>query len=229
MPSLKDTLVKGVPEGYEPVDSSPAAQQTNDSTFPTASRNIRTVLPPIGADTDSLRQFEGKNTSPQFRIIPLAPQTGGGTTVSAAGGGTSTSGGSGGTVPASIASKTASLFVAQIPAGSAVRLTAILSQSFQVLYLASNQAACIRLYGAQVAQVTDSVRAVDAPAPAETTQGLILDVVLDTAPFIWYAQNVVGSNQNTTQSALAYVTVINPSNAPLSNVVITLAFVPLET
>jgi hypothetical protein len=191
--------------------------------------NIRCPLPPVGADPDSLRQFEG-NESPKFRVLPLIPQTGGTTTVTE--GGTSTSGGSGGssgTTPSAIVSKSVAVTVSSVPAGSAVNTTAAVSQSFQLLSIAASRGLCVRLYGTRAAQVADAVRPVDAPAAAEVTGNLIVDVVLDTAPFIWQTQNILGANQDAPQMSTIYVTVINPTTAGFGATSVTLSYVPLES
>jgi hypothetical protein len=192
--------------------------------------NIRCPLPPVGADPDSLRQFEGTG-SPKFRVLPLIPSTGGTTNVTQ-GGGSSTSGGSGGgsgTSSNTLSAKTSTVVLATIPPFSAVRTTINLSQSFQLLSIAANAGCCIRLYGSLAGQAADSARPVDAPPAAEVTQNLIIDIVLDTAPFIWQTQNIIGANQNAPQSTTIYVTVINPGGAGLGSTTVTVNYIPLET
>lgn len=192
--------------------------------------NIRCPLPPVGADPDSLRQFEG-NESPKFRVLPLQPQTGGATTVDEFGGGTSSGGSSGGSSGSSvnIVAKTASATFVSIAGNGAAQTTVTLSQSFQILSITANQGCCVRLYGSTDGQTADSGRGVDDPAPAATTQGLIIDVVLDTTPFVWQPQSIVGSNSDSIQSKNVYVTVINPGAAAINGLLVTISYVPLET
>ena len=191
--------------------------------------NIRCPLPPVGGDPDSLRQFEG-NESPKFRVLPLIPQTGGATTLNEFGGGAASGGSSGGSSGGiNIVAKTASVTFVSIAGSSSTQTTVVLSQSFQILSIAANQGCCVRLYGSASARTSDAGRGVDAPAPAETTQGLIIDVVLDTTPFIWQPQNIVGSNSDSIQSKNCYVTVINPGNAAINGLLLTISYVPLET
>lgn len=192
--------------------------------------NIRCPLPPVGADPDSLRQFEG-NESPKFRVLPLIPPTGGTTTVTTSGGSSSSggSGGSGGTTPTAINAKTVTLTIGAVGPNAAVRTQLSLSQSYQLVSLTANNPCCIRLYGTAAAQSGDSVRPPDNPVPAEITMNLIIDVVLDTVPYVWQTQNIVGANQDSPQSATTYITVINPSVTGLSNVVVTITYAPLET
>lgn len=191
--------------------------------------NIRCPLPPVGADPDSLRQFEGSE-SPKFRVLPLIPQTGGSTTVKEFGGSASGSASGGGSSSStSIVAKTASATFVSIAGSSSVTTTVVLSRSFQILSITANQGCCVRLYGSIAARSADSGRGVDAPAPAETTQGLILDVVLDTTPFVWQCQNIVGSNGDSVQTQNVYVTVINPGAAAINGLQLTISYVPLES
>jgi len=189
--------------------------------------NIRCPLPPVGADPDSLRQFEG-NESPKFRVLPLLPQTGGTTTVKQ-GGSTGTSSGGGSSSSVSIVAKTASATFVNIAGGGSATTSVVMSQSFQILSITANLGCCIRLYGSASARTSDVGRGVDAPAPAETTQGLIIDVVFDTAPFVWQCQNIVGANSDSLQNTNVYVTVINPGSASISGLQVTITYVPLET
>jgi hypothetical protein len=190
--------------------------------------NIRCPLPPVGGDVDSLRQFEGSE-SPKFRVLPLFPQTGGTTTVNQGGSTGTSSGGGGSSSSVSIVAKTASATFVNIAGSSLAQTTVTLSQSFQILSITANQGCSVRLYGTIAGQTADAGRGVDAPAPAETTQGLIIDVVLDTAPFVWQPQNIVGSNSDSIQSKNVYVTVINPGAAAINGLLLTISFVPLET
>src|SRR6202789_34577 len=191
--------------------------------------NIRCPLPPVGADPDSLRQFEGSE-SPKFRVLPLTPQTGGTTTVKEFGGtsGGSSSGGSSGS-SGTIVAKTASATFVSIAGSSAAQTTVALSQSFQILSITANQGCCVRLYGSIAGQTADSGRGVDAPAPAETTQGLIIDAVLDTSPVVWQPQNIIGANGDSVQSKNVYMTIINPGAAAINGLLVTISYVPLET
>ena len=199
--------------------------------------SIRCPLPPIGADPDSLRQFEG-STTPKFRVLPLPPQTGSVTVIKSGGGASSSaasgSGGSGGSGGAGGGGatggvvQTVSTVIVSLAGNTAVLVPVTLSRSFQILSISANQPCCVRLYGSATARTADAGRGVDAPAPAETTQGLIIDVVFDTAPFVWQCQNIVGANGDPTQSPTAYMTIINPGNAGLSGATVFISFVPLE-
>jgi hypothetical protein len=188
--------------------------------------SLRFPLPPVGADPDSLRQFEGTET-PHYRILPVIPQTGATQTVEEGGGSSSGSSGGGGSTPTTVKAVTV---VVSIPTliGEAL-VTVPTSRSFQLLYIASNKAACVRLYGSGTSRQIDLGRPIDAPAPAEITQGLIIDVVLDTSPFLWLCQNIMGANQDGTQAQQIYLTALNPNPEPQSGLQITLGYVPLES
>ena len=228
MARLNDVLTKGLPQGYVPVEpTSPPAQQDSDRPQ-SSSANARCPLPPTFADADSIRTFEKGSSTPQFRILPLTPQTGGATTVTQGGGSSSAGGGSSsGSGSSSSVARTASVVV-NVPPNSAILTRVTASRSFQLFSVSSTAPCNVRLYGSQGAQSADTARRVDAPVPAELTQNIILDTVLDTVPFFWNTQNIAGVNADSPQSASLYVTVFNLTSAPLSNVSVFITFVPLE-
>ncbi len=125
MPALKDVLTKGLPQGYVPVENAPmappAASPVNDAQF--SSSMVRCPLPPTNADADSLRTFQKGSSTPQFRVMPLPPQTGGAavTTGGVSGGASTSSGGSSSSGSVSAIVRTATVSV-NIPANSAARL-----------------------------------------------------------------------------------------------------------
>lgn len=230
MPPLKDVLTTGLPEGYSPVVDSPLAPQPNSVTPSRSNPRMRTPLPSTNADADLIRQVEGAGQNPQFRMLPLQPiqgsvsvTTGGGSSSSSS----SSSGGSGSS--SSINPVSVSLAIQALGAESAAYLSVKMSQSFQLLSISSNNPLCIRLYGSAAAQSGDTARSVDAPVPAETGQNIIIDVVLDTSPYIWYTQNIIGANLVFPQTNTVYVTAINDNSVELSGTNISITYVPLET
>jgi hypothetical protein len=232
MPPLKDVLTKGLPPGYSPM-APPAPSATPEDAAQTSSSMSRCPLPPTNADADSLRTFQKGSSTPQFRVMPLVPQTGGTTVVTTGGAGTSgsgggTSSGSSGGSSSTSAAKTVSTIVNIVPNGAALtRIT--VNRSLQLFSVAASGPCCIRLYGNAAAQSLDVSRPVDAPVPAELTQNIIIDVVLDTTPFFWNTQNIVGFNADTPQGTTLYLTVLNLSSAPISNAGVFITFVPIET
>ena len=225
MPALKDVLSKGLPEGYVPVENAPpATSPVDDAQF--SSPTVRCPLPPTNADADSLRTFQKGSSTPQFRVMPLPPQTGGSTTVTE-GGSSSSSSGSGGGTAVSVATTVS--ITANIPANGATITSIAATQSFQLLSISTNAPCCVRLYGNAAAQDTDSSRVIDAPVPAELTQNIIIDLVFDTAPYFWTTQNIVGVNAESPQGTTLYVTVLNPNAVAISNLTVYVTYVPVET
>lgn len=233
MPSLKDSLVdmsKGWPAGFQPLDALPdSSQGTNPATPSAPSPRMRTAVPGTNADADLINQVGKGGSNPQFRMLPLPPATGASVTVETGGSSSSTGSSGGSSGSTSINPKTVTLSIPSLGPTSLITTSVAASQSFQMLSVASNNPVCVRLYGSAAAQISDSSRAVDAPVPAELVQNIILDVVLDTNPYIWYCQNIAGVNANAPQSTLLYVTVINASNVGLSGTTITITLIPLET
>lgn len=234
--ALKDNLVdmkNGWPAGFQPLDALPdSSQGANPAAPPAANPRMRTAVPATNADADLINQVGKGGSNPQFRMLPLPPNNGGAVTVVENGSSSSSSSGgssSGGSSTVSLLPKTATISVPALGAGSLAMLSVSLSQSFQILSVASNNACDVRLYGSTAAQTTDSTRSSDAPVPAEATQNIILNVIFDTVPYIWYCQNIVGANGLAPQSTLLYVTVVNASTGPISGTVITIVYVPLET
>jgi hypothetical protein len=233
--ALKDNLVSmknGWPAGFQSLDTLPDSSQGTNPTTPSApSPRMRTAVPATNADADLINQVGKGGSNPQFRMLPLPPATGSSTTIVESGGSSSSSssGGGGSSSTFSLNPKTVTVSVPSLGAGSSSQMSVALSQSFQILSVSSNNACNVRLYGSAAAQVSDSVRSVDAPVPAELVQNIILDVVFDTVPYLWYCQNIIGANGLAPQSTLLYVTIINDTAGPISGTVITIVFVPLET
>ena len=227
MPPLKDVLVKGMPEGYVPVEPTPPGIQNADKAQQSSSQ-ARCPLPPTNADADSIRTFEKGSSTPQFRVMPLQPQSGGTTVVTSGGSSTSSGGGSGGGGSTPSTAKTISVTV-NVPPNGAVVTRAAASTSFQLFSVATNAPCDVRLYGSQGAQSGDTARQIDAPVPAELTQGLLLDVVFDTVPYFWNTQNIAGVNADSPQTTNLYVSVFNPNPVPLSNITVYITYLPLES
>ena len=231
MPALKDVLTKGLPEGYIPVENAPTAppatSPVDDAQF--SSPTVRCPLPPTNADADSLRTFQKGSSTPQFRVMPLPPQTGGSITVTEGGSSSSSGGSGGGSGGTAISAATTVSITANIPANGATITSIAATQSFQLLSISTNAPCCVRLYGNAAAQDTDSSRAIDAPVPAELTQNIVIDLVFDTTPYFWTTQNIMGVNADSPQGTTLYVTILNPNAVPISNLTVYITFLPLET
>ena len=233
MPSISQAQQADL-SGYEPVEAptTPALPALIKNT-PSSDVFNRCPLPPFNIDPDTLRQFENTGSGvPQMRVIPLPAQSNGtSTTITKTGTSSSSSGsgGGGGSTNTNLAIKSASFLTGSIAASGWQLGTISLSESFQLISISANAACCVRLYGTSNSQSFDAPRAVDAPVPAEITQGLITDVVFDTSPFSWGFQNAIGANQNSVPSPLIYITVLNTQPGSVTGISITVSYIPLET
>jgi len=228
-------------------EPNPPAVQSNDQAQQ-ASSVMRCPIPATNADADSIRMAQKGHSSPQFRILPLPPQSGGSTVIKTGGGISAASGSSSSGVSAAVTAAISAaiapaiaaaaaaavvtpqtiLVTVNVPANSAITTTATASHSFQLISISTNQPCDVRLYGSQAAQSGDTIRQVDAPVPAELTQGIIIDVDFDTTPYFWNTQNIVGVNSDSPNTKNLYVSVFNSSSTPLSNVTVYITYFPLE-
>ena len=234
MPSIKDAKNADL-SGYtpSPAPQLPVVAQTITGDRLKANPSIRCPLPPFNSDPDTLRQFENGTLSPKIRVLPLPPNpgSGGGTTTivnnvgtsGSSGGGTSTN-----TTTTLVASSVAPV-TGLLIAGGVFTGTVLLAKSFQLLSISANAACEVRLYGTAAAQAFDAARPLDTPVSPEVTSNLIVDVVLDTLPYFWPLQNIVGANQDTPQSKTLYISVFNLAGAPVTNIAVTLNYVALES
>ena len=98
----------------------------------------------------------------------------------------------------------------------------------QIISVAVGSPCRVQLYGNAQSQTQDAARGLDVPPQAGTTQGIVTDVVLDTAPYVWTFQNCVAVNADSPQKPVLYVTL---TNLDTTSDVITLAlrYVPIES
>lgn len=192
--------------------------------------NRRFILPPFGADTDSIRQFlEDGNPNPKIRVWPVPQAATNSTTVINNAASVSSSSSSSSTPSSGIAIKTATLNTGLIDVGSSFVGSVAIAKSFQLISLTSTEACEIRMYGTNVVQSFDLSRATDDPVPAEIIPNIITDVIFDTLPYSWQFQSVVAANQGAPQTTTIYVTVINTTDSVLTNVTVSIGYVPLES
>ena len=233
MPALSETLRKESPQGFTPVVTAPARPPIG--ALPGLNNNfknnpcIRTPLPPINAGPDTLRQFNQDGVIPMRRVLPLPVGNGqGGTSVTNNNTTVVSSGGGGGST-ASLAAKVVVVKTSLLGPSAALRQTvAMPAKSFQLLSCIATGACEVRIYGSASAMTTDSTRALDAPLAAELSNGLLSDVVLDTAPYQWAWQNRIGANSDNPQTNNLYVSITNLSSSTASPVV-SVTFLPLES
>lgn len=232
MPSIADAVkAAGSLKGYSVVEpaSLPVVPQMINDNKPKANPNIRCPLPPFNSNPDTLRQFETGTTMPQIRVIPLptikqaAPSRAAVASSSSAGSSSST------TIPGTIKPVSVALNTGGILAGSSfMGSVSLVAESFQLLSMTSDSQCEVRLYGTADVQSGDVGRLEGDPLPAETTQNVVSCVSMDTLPFSWEWQNRTGANQDTPQARTLYITVFNTTDFDVTNILVTLAYVPLE-
>lgn len=229
MPSLKQRLRSETPEGY-------AAQAELPSLDPTpkepglvlaGNKYIRTPLPPFNATSDTLRQFNENGKVPARRVIPLPPPVAGGGTTTIVNNTNVSSTSGGGNAPVAVAAKTITFSVATLIPGAVALLTLTVTEIAVLMLIGASDLCEVRIYGSSLAQAIDSPRASDTAPPFEITQGLVTDVILDTAPLQFNWQNRLFVNQDAPQKPIMYVTVVNPTLSAVTPS-ITITYLPLE-
>ena len=228
MPSLSDSLVSTAEaQPVESVSRINAAAPNADSQ-PIRGTMMRCPLPPLFQPSpDSLRSYYRNGVVPQFRIFtPPATQSAGTSTTTSTAVISGSSGG--GSTPAVIVASIATVKTGVLNPGQSFTGTLSISKSFQLLSLSASGAIRFELYGTAAAQTSDAGRALDVPPAAGTTQNIICDVALDTAPYQWVYQNRVGANGDSPQVGTAYVTVTNIGTSSVA-MTATLTYVGLES
>jgi hypothetical protein len=241
MASLKDATNTSL-AGYEAVPAAPFTRPSPPTVDlqPGFSPHMRSPYPILGASPDGLRQFY-QGTIPQNRLLPILPIQDAGvltqkgvviTTIGSGTGSGSSSGGTGGGTSgggtSTVTAQSTSLTTPSLGPGARFVSALNISKSFQPLLISSTVAARLELYGTATTQAGDAGRGLDVAPPAGTTQNIITDVALDTAPFQWSYQDQVGANADNPQVPLAYLTVTNLS-AGSAAITVTLLYVPLES
>jgi hypothetical protein len=215
--------------GYTPVVSPPATQLQEQPLIPTRSPLLRFSAPNIPGSFPSFDTLTGYHMGgkiPQWRIPTVPTQTG---TSSSS---TSTAA----TVFSSSSTSTNNPPLAQTASiqtsvlSPAAQFTGIITmaKSFIVLSVSVNSASRVRLYSTTSAQTLDLSRPITQGPGFGTEQGIIGDMVLSTAPTVWYAENMTGANGSSPQNASVYITVDN-LGASSSAISVTISYVPLQS
>jgi hypothetical protein len=233
MPSVQDAINTDR-SSLTPIDNAPKAEQKPPAALSDSRINsllkspyARCPLPPSNNSADSLRQWGQGSEVPKFRT--QTPPTNSGN-----GGGSSTSS----VVVVSSSSSSGTSVTPVLPSAQNVSVTTSvlapsqtwvgtlqMAKGFLVINLAGSSFCRVELYSSKTAQMLDIGRPVS-QAPANTTSGLIMDVVLLTA-LSWQVLDCVGSNGDSPQSSTIYITVTNVSTAAQAFTV-SLQFVPSE-
>ena len=217
--------------GYKPVAVPPPSNaQLEQPLLPVRDSKLRFSAPNIpGAfpSSDTLIGYHLGGQYPQYRIPVPPAQTGGSTTTTStgtaivSGGGTSTTNN-----PAK--AQTASITTPVLSPGGQFTGQLTMAKAFLVLQVTVNSAARIRLYGSASSQITDLSRPVTNGPGFGTEQSIIGDIVLDTAPIVWQAVDMVGYNSDNPQSTAAYISVDNLSQASAA-VQVSITYVPIQS
>ncbi len=215
--------------GYTPATPPPVSQQQEQPLLPVRDSKLRFSAPNIPGSfpsSDTLVGYHLGGMIPQWRI-PTAPtqQSSGSSTTTAA---TVFSSGSSSTTNNPPVAQTTSVTTSVLSPAGQFTGVATMAKAFIVLSISVNAAARVRLYSTASAQTVDLARPQTQGPGFGTEQGIIGDVVLTTTPVTWYAENMVGANEDNPQSGTAYVTVDNLTSSSMA-ISVSITYVPLQS
>lgn len=213
--------------GYEPVTPPPANSQLEQPLLPVRDSKLRFSAPNIPGSfpsSDTLIGYHMGGMIPQWRIPTAPTQTSASSSTSTAATVVSSSTTTNNPPVAQTASVATSVLS---PAGQFTGVVT-LAKAFIVLSISVNAAARVRLYSTAAAQTVDKSRPQTQGPGFGTEQGIVGDVVLTTAPTVWYAENMTGANGDSPQSTAAYVTVDNLTTSSMA-VSVSISYVPLQS
>ena len=232
MPSLSDAQ-KPAPSNYVPMERPAppiASASTQPNLTPGQNVNMRCPVPQTQFSSDARDQFYRGNTIPQFRTFSPPPLTG--STAGGTSGGTTTNNvtnNSTTNTTVSLKPLNASLTTPVLNPGDTYTTSVAFARMFAIIRLTATSAARARVYATLQAQTLDLTRATTQAPAFGTTQGLILDVTMDTAPYNWLTTWLpVGANGDSPASPLSYVTVdqIASMSGPIT---VSFSYLPLES
>ena len=232
LPPLSQMIRSSSPKGFAAVESPPDDAPVNQPGRALGGNPyIRCPLPPFNATIDTMRQFNENGKIPTRRVIPLP-------TATTAGGGNSITNttvinqgsGGGGASPTTAVITSVTVQVPALTPGQRFLTRLTMNPCIQLVSALTTIFGEVRIYSNATVQQADAPRATDAAPPFELTQGLITDVVFDTAPLQWTWQNRIAVNSDSPRSSNFYVTVINPSlTIGTSAGRVTISYLPLES
>ena len=183
-------------------------------------------LPGTFPSTNSIINYSFGGKIPQSRApLPAQSVSGGGTSTTTVVSSSSSSSSSSTNNPP--VSQIASISSPVLNPGNQFQGGILMAKSFYLIQLTVNGPARVRLYSTQAAQSADISRSLTAPVGLGTGQGIISDVEMDGAG-TWQYVDTVGSNGNSPQSNLVYITIDNIGLAS-ETVVASLLYVPLQS
>ena len=212
-----------------PLNPPPAESMPTQGLMPTRNSMMRFTapyLPGTFPSTDNLTGYHVGGKNPQYRIpVPAqAPAQGAGSTSTSSVVISSSSS----TTNNPATSQTASISTATISPGTTYTGIITMAKAFVLLTVSLSAAARIELYSTLAAQTSDLHRPSTVGPGFGVEQGIITDIVLDTAPYVWQAVNVIGANADTPQTQNVYISVTNLSAASQTYVV-SIQFVPVQS
>jgi hypothetical protein len=101
-----------------------------------------------------------------------------------------------------------------------------MAKVYQLVNIACTSPARIELYTNLNALTTDAGRDLDIPPAAGTTQGLVMDLVLDSFPYTWITQDISGENSDNPMTNIAYISITNITQGVFP-VTVTFFYVPV--
>jgi hypothetical protein len=230
MPKLSD--LTGVDmSSFERVSSQtpPPDFQPDKSMLPPRDSRLRFTapyLPGIFPSSDNLISFHLGGKIPQYRIpVPAQAAAQGAATTSTS---TAIVSSSSSTTNNPSTSKTVSITTSVLSPGQIYTGIITMAKAFVLLNLSANDPARIELYSTLNGQTADLHRPATQGPGYGTEQAIITDIVLDTAPYIWQAVNVIGANGDSPQNQNIYLSVTNLSNASQAYVV-SISYVPVQS
>jgi hypothetical protein len=229
MPSMKEAIERSR-DGLVPIppntDKAPTPNPGEASQLVQNPYQI-SPLPAINATPDSIRGFNIGGKVPQFRVLPPPPvETSTVSTTSTTSTGSPGSSVSSTTISVPPTISNASLTTTVLAPSGIWKGTVQMAKGFQLQSVNANSYCRIELYGSKQAQTLDQTRPVS-QSPANTTQGIILDVVLLTS-LNWKVLDCVGANMDNPQTTTVYATITNLSTASKAFTV-SLSYVQLES
>lgn len=232
MPSIEESQTIDLSKFERALPSPPPNFQSDQSMQPrrdsTARFNAAPIPGLIFSSPDQLRGYHLGSVIPQWRTILPPPNnnsgsgTSGGTTV------VSSSGSSSSSTNNPPKAQTASITTSVLSPGGQFTGSLSMAKSYIVLFVSVNSAARVRLYSSAAAQTVDLSRPITSGAGFGTEQGIVGDIVLDTAPVVWEAQNMTGINGDSPQGSTAYLTVDNLSVSSTA-ISVSVVYVPLQS
>ena len=228
MPSMKEAIDRSR-DGLVPIplntDKAPAPNPGEASQLVQNPFQI-CPLPAVNATPDNIRGFNIGGKVPQFRVLPPPPVEVTSTLETSTGSTSSTSSSSsGGGTSASPTISNASLTTNVLAPSGIWKGTIQMAKGFQLQSVNANSYCRVELYGSKNAQTLDQSRPVS-QAPLNTTQGIIMDVVL-LSSLSWKVLDCTGANMDNPQTTTVYATITNLSTASKAFTV-SLSYVQLE-